>query len=747
MAKDVKFLISASVAKAEAEIRRLQATGADVSSILQREFTQLGTTSSLAFERKRQAAQSAYDRIKTSGMATKDELERSQKALGDRLVAIDQEQFGRRTSLLDKFKANWLATGAAIGAAWLAVSQAWSLAEEAAKGQQQRSSFANLAASHGANAQQIIDNLKAVSGQTIDTRTLIEKAGTAMLTGIPADKLSRLMEIARASSRITGQSITKSFEDISMAVARNSRMILDNLGIIVSEEKAQKDYAASLGKAVDKLTDAEKKQSFMNATLKAGDEIIKRVGVTAETSAEKMQRFTARMKDLKETVGVGLLAALTAVSGAINLTASGALFLSGGIFKVIEGVAWLTRQKDAMAEWKLNADAAFAAARDLGKKGLGDLGMAMDLVSGKLDPLATGMKQLTDSGKDAEEEARKRAELLLKYKETAKQILTVEKARYQTLVTWEKEYAAEIGKQIQKKIQEIDKLKGALASLNDSLAEQDQRRADSLTPALDPALDAYEKYFAQIALLRKQEAAADTIEDGDKKQKALLQIRDGWSKITSEVKVGNDLIITQQEVLKVSQGEMDRLAEKTKGDLEQRIGLAEKEKAALVAMFSAAETEADRFGRMVERIDLMLGNLNNKEVVINFKATGLDQISRVNGIMDVGYTGQPAGSGTVRSPSSYYQVGDSMYWGDGSFAGPALAKGTPYVPADGFAYLHKGEAVIPASQNNAGSGNLTLSIGDIIVQGGATGTETAREIARAIYPELQKLSGRTLARA
>lgn len=61
----------------------------------------------------------------------------------------------------------------------------------------------------------------------------------------------------------------------------------------------------------------------------------------------------------------------------------------------------------------------------------------------------------------------------------------------------------------------------------------------------------------------------------------------------------------------------------------------------------------------------------------------------------------------------------------------------PSAPASSGSYYN--------SSGGAGNQTFNLNFGDIIVQGGSTGTETAREIARAIYPELQKLSGRRLA--
>jgi hypothetical protein len=201
-----------------------------------------------------------------------------------------------------------------VSTAWLKAAgafytliQARDLAKLGAQAEQEAASFASLAASYGASADHIIMKLKEASAGTVDTMTLVQKAGTAMMMGISPDKISKLMEIARATARMTGQSVTKSFEDISLAVGRQSRMILDNLGIIVKAGDANEQYARQLGKTASQLTETEKKQAFLNATVEAGEDLMRRLGEQTKSTAEMFQSFEAMIKNLKVWVGQGLV--------------------------------------------------------------------------------------------------------------------------------------------------------------------------------------------------------------------------------------------------------------------------------------------------------------------------------------------------------------------------------------------------------------------------------------------------------
>ena len=192
----------------------------------------------------------------------------------------------------------------AMGLANKAVQAAGKVWEEAKLGaqiQQTTDAFNIMASNIGASGDKILSSMRDTSAGTVDDVSLMQSAMRAMAFNIPTDKLQNLMAIARAASRATGESIQQSFNDIVVGIGRSSPMILDNLGLILKIGPANEAYAKSLGKTVQELTPAEQKQALLNATLDAGNELMKKVGDSALTDAEKYAKLEASMKTLTDS--------------------------------------------------------------------------------------------------------------------------------------------------------------------------------------------------------------------------------------------------------------------------------------------------------------------------------------------------------------------------------------------------------------------------------------------------------------
>lgn len=225
---------------------------------------------------------------------------------------------------------------AGIIATFYSLGKAWDLMNMAAKAEQERRAFSALAASFGADADKLVAQLKRVSAETISTARLVRTAGSAMMMGIAPDDVVRLMEIARATTRQTGQTVQKAFEDIALGVARQSRMILDNLGIIVQAGKANDAYAEKLGKTAAQLTDVEKKQAFMNSVLESGTELMQRMGEQVDTSADRLERMAASLENTKELVGHLALRAFNLMEGILKGIAAIRVGITGQLWRAIK---------------------------------------------------------------------------------------------------------------------------------------------------------------------------------------------------------------------------------------------------------------------------------------------------------------------------------------------------------------------------------------------------------------------------
>lgn len=195
-----------------------------------------------------------------------------------------------------------------------------------AQAERMEQSFRSLA---GSDATRMLEELRETSRGTISDMNLMTAANRAMMLGVTQDTetMTRLMEIAMVRGRAMGLSTQQAFSDLVTGLGRASPMILDNLGIVTGGERTFSEYAATLGKTADELTEVEKKQALLNKVMQESNE------TAVPDAMEAFERYAAQRERLGIAFGKGLGAEGGLVSGLVDIGAT----LLGGLAGYFEG--------------------------------------------------------------------------------------------------------------------------------------------------------------------------------------------------------------------------------------------------------------------------------------------------------------------------------------------------------------------------------------------------------------------------
>jgi hypothetical protein len=214
------------------------------------------------------------------------------------------------------FNTDLLKMGAVIGGATAGVvafgKALWDIGKRGAAVQQTEESFKGLLDQLGI-APSLLEDLRLASRGTVDDVTLM--SGVLTLAAGTGEELSRamikatpdLMEMAKAANKLnpTLGDTNYMFQSITEGIKRNSKQVLDNLGIVFSAETAYTDYAESINKTVDELDDTDRAMAFLEATMKAGGNLIDQVGGTVEAAGDSMARMEIKVQNLKDELARG----------------------------------------------------------------------------------------------------------------------------------------------------------------------------------------------------------------------------------------------------------------------------------------------------------------------------------------------------------------------------------------------------------------------------------------------------------
>ncbi len=238
-------------------------------------------------------------------------------------AGVAQEKLGRKlkkTGEAGKFAANAmraLTAGAIIGG----VQQLASAIDDAAKRTLQVNAAQQAFTNTFGKSNKAIEQARGATKGLVADYDLMVSANKAATLGVVknSEEFAKLVDVATRLGAAVGQDATKSVEDLTTALGRQSPMILDNLGITLKVSEAHERYAARIGKTASELTDAEKKQAFMTEAMAAAEEAAAATNVQLDDQAVKVAAASAKWTnftdDLKKNATVVASETIVAYEG------------------------------------------------------------------------------------------------------------------------------------------------------------------------------------------------------------------------------------------------------------------------------------------------------------------------------------------------------------------------------------------------------------------------------------------------
>ena len=178
-----------------------------------------------------------------------------------------------------------------------------------------------------------LNKLQRATNNTVSDTDLLTQANNALVLGVTdsVDEMAKMFDMAQRLGKALGRDTATSVESLITGIGRQSRLMLDNIGIIVKSEEAYEAYAKANNKLAKNLTDSEKKQAFFNATMESAEKKIESLGDETLNAQDTFDQFTANASNLSVAFGQALIPHVEQLTKGINTLSKSAINFFKGL--------------------------------------------------------------------------------------------------------------------------------------------------------------------------------------------------------------------------------------------------------------------------------------------------------------------------------------------------------------------------------------------------------------------------------
>lgn len=316
---------------------------------IEENFRKLGVKSSAEMDLMRAKITNSFDAIKNSAKATANDIIRAEEAKNAKLKALNEQQFGHQTTMLEKIKANYIKAGVAIAAAMVVANKGWTLAQRGAEIEETKGILDNLARKYSTTADVIVGAMKRASEGMIANSDLAQIALGGLAKGLNPEQLIKLSDAAKLLGDSVGKNATEALNDLAQALETGRVKGLKQFA------GATIDLKDAFGDLEGKMTDTEKAQAMYLLIMIHAIKLQKTQTQAVSDTADTFDRQKARYKDYADTFSVVVMKMtvqlgdyLSAIGKAIQKTAQffGFMRTSSGVTRSYG------EEADPLAEYK-----------------------------------------------------------------------------------------------------------------------------------------------------------------------------------------------------------------------------------------------------------------------------------------------------------------------------------------------------------------------------------------------------------
>lgn len=246
------------------------------------------------------------------------------------ISANSTKNFSKMRDAMGSGSSGLVGAYATLAANVFAVTAAFGVLSRAAALTQLEQGLISVGSAAGANLPGVASRLKEITGAAISTEQAMRATAVAVSAGFSTTQLEKLTQVAKGASLALGRDMGDALDRLVRGTAKLEPEILDELGIIVRLDDATQEYAASIGKTANQLTQFERQQAFLNATIDQGLKKFDSIAKTIDPNAydQLASSFNDLSKSILQVINVGITPLIQFLSQN-SFALTGALLLFG----------------------------------------------------------------------------------------------------------------------------------------------------------------------------------------------------------------------------------------------------------------------------------------------------------------------------------------------------------------------------------------------------------------------------------